>query len=175
MYKRQQEPDPLITAKEAGEAPAYRGLAYVVFERFPLADYGNRVPQFDFEVVRAVDGLGGMIRAVALTPGAGEFVYDTRPVSHEPEPGVTESLTRHQLYSGNDADTALRYLPALCPNLRLSLIHDEMCIRDRPWRRRAGNAATLFAERCRKPAAGDVGAGCRAPPAAAHSFGRAAG
>lgn len=113
-----QEPDPLIAAKEAGEAPAYRGLAYVVFERFPLADYGNRVPQFDFEVVRAVDGLGGMIRAVALTPGAGEFVYDVRPVSHEPEPGVSESLTRHQLYGGSDADTALGHLIALCPNLR---------------------------------------------------------
>lgn len=113
-----QEPDPLIAAKEAGEAPAYRGLAYVVFERFPLADYGNRVPQFDFEVVRAVDGLGGMIRAVALTPGAGEFVYDVRPVSHESAPGVTESLTRHQLYGGSDADTALGHLMALCPNLR---------------------------------------------------------
>ncbi len=113
-----QEPDPLIVAKEAGEAPAYRGLAYVVFERFPLADYGNRVPQFDFEVVRAVDGLGGMIRAVALTPGAGEFVYDIRPVSHEPEAGVTESLTRHQLYGGSDVDTALGHLVALCPNLR---------------------------------------------------------
>lgn len=113
-----QEPDPLIVAKEAGDAPAYRGLAYVVFERFPLADYGNRVPQFDFEVVRAVDGLGGMIRAVALTPGAGEFVYDIRPVSHEPEPGVTESLTRHQLYGGNDANTALGHLIALCPQLR---------------------------------------------------------
>ena len=113
-----QEPDPLIVAKEAGEAPAYRGLAYIVFERFPLADYGNRVPQFDFEVVRAVDGLGGMIRAVALTPGAGEFVYDLRSVSHEPAPGVTESLTRHQPYGGSDADAALRQLVALCPNLR---------------------------------------------------------
>lgn len=113
-----QELDPLIAAKEAGEAPAYRGLAYVVFERFPLADYGNRVPQFDFEVVRAVEGLGGMIRAVSLIPGAGEFVYDTRAVSHEPEPGVTESLTRHQLYGGSDVDTALGQLLALCPNLR---------------------------------------------------------
>lgn len=113
-----QDPDPLILAKEAGEAPAYRGLAYVVFERFPLADYGNRIPQFDFEVVRAVDGLGAMIRAVALTPGAGEFVYDTRPVSHEPEPGVTESLTRHQLYGGTDVDAALGHLVSLCPNLR---------------------------------------------------------
>ncbi|MGO4402940.1 glycoside hydrolase/phage tail family protein [Bosea sp. RAF48] len=113
-----QEPDPLIAAKEAGDAPAYRGLAYVVFERFPLADYGNRVPQFDFEVVRAVEGLGGMIRAVSLIPGAGEFVYDTRPVSHEPEPGVSEGLTRHQLYGGSDVDTALGHLLALCPNLR---------------------------------------------------------
>lgn len=113
-----QEPDPFIVAKEVGEAPAYRGLAYVVFERFPLADYGNRIPQFDFEVVRAVDGLGAMIRAVALTPGAGEFVYDIRPVSHEPEAGVTESLTRHQLYGGADVDTAIGHLVALCPNLR---------------------------------------------------------
>ena len=113
-----QEPDPLIAAKEAGDAPAYRGLAYVVFERFPLADYGNRVPQFSFEVVRAVEGLGQMVRAVTLIPGAGEFVYETRAVSHEPEAGVSESLTRHQLYGGADADTAIAHLMALCPNLR---------------------------------------------------------
>jgi hypothetical protein len=113
-----QEPDPLIAAKEAGEAPGYRGLAYVVFERFPLADYGNRVPQFSFEVVRPVEGLGQMVRAVTLIPGAGEFVYETRSVSHEPEPGVSESLTRHQLYGGADVDTAIAHLIALCPNLR---------------------------------------------------------
>jgi hypothetical protein len=113
-----QDPDPLIAAKEAGAAPAYRGLAYVVFERFPLGDYGNRVPQFAFEVVRAVEGVGGMIRAVTLIPGASEFVYETRSVSHEPEPGVTESLSRHQLYGGADVDTALGHLVALCPDLR---------------------------------------------------------
>ncbi|MFN3671542.1 MAG: glycoside hydrolase/phage tail family protein [Bosea sp. (in: a-proteobacteria)] len=113
-----QEPDPLIVAKEAGEAPAYRDLAYVVFERLPLADYGNRVPQFAFEVVRAVDGLSGMIRAVTLIPGAGEFVYDARPISHEPEPGVTRSLSRNQLFGGADIDASLSQLRALCPNLR---------------------------------------------------------
>lgn len=118
-----QAADPLIVAKEAGEAPAYRGLAYVVFERFPLADYGNRVPQFAFEVVRAVEGLAGMVRAVTLIPGAGEFVYEARTVNHEPEPGVTESLTRHQLYGGADVDTALAHLRALCPSLqRVSLV-----------------------------------------------------
>ena len=41
------------------DAPAYRGLAYVVFERLPLADFGNRVPQFSFEVLRPVDGSAG--------------------------------------------------------------------------------------------------------------------
>ena len=46
--------DPLIEAKQgAGNAPAYRGLAYVVFERLPLDSYGNRIPLLQFEVVRA--------------------------------------------------------------------------------------------------------------------------
>lgn len=118
-----QQPDPLIAAKEGGAAPAYRGLAYVVFERLPLAEYGNRVPQFSFEVVRAVDGLGAMIRAVTLIPGASEFIYDVRPISHEPEPGVTQSETRHQLHGGADVDVAVNQLRALCPNLRrISLV-----------------------------------------------------
>jgi hypothetical protein len=47
-----QPSNPLIVAKEgADNAPTYRGLAYVVFERLPLAEFGNRVPQFSFEVV----------------------------------------------------------------------------------------------------------------------------
>ncbi len=41
----------------ADNAPAYRGLAYVVFERLPLADFGNRMPQLSFEVFRAVDAV----------------------------------------------------------------------------------------------------------------------
>lgn len=113
-----QQADLLIVAKEAGEAPAYRGLAYVVFERFPLAEYGNRVPQFAFEVVRAVDGLGSMVRAVTLIPGAGEFVYEARPASHEPEPGISHSLSRNQLFGAADIEASLGQLRALCPNLR---------------------------------------------------------
>ncbi len=47
-----QLPDPLIEAYEgAGNAPAYRGQAYVVFENFQLADYGNRIPNITCEVV----------------------------------------------------------------------------------------------------------------------------
>jgi hypothetical protein len=44
-----QAPDSLIEAREgADSAPAYRGVAYVVFERAALADFGNRIPQLSF-------------------------------------------------------------------------------------------------------------------------------
>lgn len=47
-----QLPDPLIASSEgAGATPAYRGLAYAVFEELALADFGNRIPQLSFEVI----------------------------------------------------------------------------------------------------------------------------
>ena len=49
-----QLPDPLIQATEvAANTPAFRGMAYVVFEDLQLADYGNRLPNFSFEVVKS--------------------------------------------------------------------------------------------------------------------------
>jgi hypothetical protein len=47
-----QPADPLIAAAE-GEArcPAFRGLAYVVFEGLELGPYGNRMPALTFEVI----------------------------------------------------------------------------------------------------------------------------
>lgn len=48
-----QIPDPLIASAETiGLCPAYRGLSYVVFEGLQLADFGNRVPSFSFEVIQ---------------------------------------------------------------------------------------------------------------------------
>ncbi len=47
-----QVPDPLIAAAEGlGVAPGHRGQAYVVFDHFQLADYGNRIPSLTFEVI----------------------------------------------------------------------------------------------------------------------------
>ncbi|MCG7392571.1 glycoside hydrolase/phage tail family protein [Microvirga sp. ACRRW] len=119
-----QSADPLIVAKEGVDfAPAYRGLAYVVFERLPLENYGNRVPQFSFEVVRPVDGLNRMIRAVCLIPGASEFGYDTLPVTQVLDLGKTNPENRHQLRNASDATASLDALQALCPNLkRVSLV-----------------------------------------------------
>ncbi len=73
-----QTADGLIAGKEGGsdETPAYRGTAYIVFENMPLANFGNRLPQLNFEVFRAVDDFETLVRAVTLIPSAGEFVYE---------------------------------------------------------------------------------------------------
>jgi hypothetical protein len=50
-----QLPDPFIEAAQGkGEVPAFRGLAYLVFEHLPLADYNNRLPTISVEVVQTV-------------------------------------------------------------------------------------------------------------------------
>lgn len=47
-----QAPDSIIEGIEgAGNTPAYRGLAYVVFEQLELTEYGNTIPSITFEVV----------------------------------------------------------------------------------------------------------------------------
>jgi len=113
-----QAPDPLIVAKEgADQAPAYRGLAYVVFERLPLADYGNRIPQLSFEVVRPVGGIGALIRGVDLIPGATEYAYSVAARHKTTGAGVTRPETRHVLHAESDWVASLDALQALCPNL----------------------------------------------------------
>ncbi|MCB1541225.1 MAG: glycoside hydrolase/phage tail family protein [Rhodoblastus sp.] len=113
-----QEPDPLIVAKEGADVvPAYRGLAYVVFERMPLAAFGNRVPQLSFEVVRPVDGVAKMIRAVDIIPGATEFGYQPALHSSHPGLGTTVQENRSQSWAATDWQGSIDALQALCPNL----------------------------------------------------------
>ncbi len=113
-----QQPDPLIVAKEGAEnAPAYRGLAYIVFEAFPLADYGNRIPQLTFEIVKPVHGLCDMVRAVDLIPGSSEYAYSV-PALMQSSQGVSVSENRHQLAGASDWTLSLDALQALCPNLK---------------------------------------------------------
>ena len=50
-----QMPDSLIVAdKGAGNVSAHRGIAYAVFEKMQLEDFGNRVPQLTFEVTKRI-------------------------------------------------------------------------------------------------------------------------
>ncbi|MCE5972098.1 glycoside hydrolase TIM-barrel-like domain-containing protein [Sinirhodobacter sp. WL0062] len=112
-----QLPDPKIAAVEGADvAPAYRGIAYVVFEDLALAEYGNRIPQLSFEVVRPAQGaqiedlpdLVRAVNAVALIPGTGEYALATQPVYCVSRSGGKKSTTvANQNASDSKTDFAL--------------------------------------------------------------------
>ena len=118
-----QAPDPLIADIEgADNAPAFRGLSYVVFEDLALADFANRIPQLQFELfhnLAATDAtaLENRLGAVALIPGAGEFVYDGVVVTSDDGEGTTAPQNAHGVASTADIDASLDELQALAPNL----------------------------------------------------------
>ena len=119
-----QTPDPLIEAVE-GQAPSYRGTAYVVFEDMALDAFGNRAPQLSFEVFRRPGGetLEEKLQGVCLIPGAGEFALATEPVMRRE--GLTRT-TAENVHLGDgrtDLTASLDQLAAQCPNLkRVSLV-----------------------------------------------------
>jgi hypothetical protein len=123
-----QAPDPLIEAVEgAGAAPAYAGLAYIVFEDMPVDPFGGRMPQLSFEIVRAVAGdetrLETVVRAVNMIPGSGEFALATDIVRRRIGPGqeTTENLHGDELKS--DFEASLDQLEAELPNVsRINLV-----------------------------------------------------
>jgi hypothetical protein len=84
-----QPPDPLIAAAEGlSEAPAYRGLAYAVFEGFALEAYGNRIPSISFEVI-ADEGSVPVGTIVAALSPALEVEGPTRAVGGYPAGGTS--------------------------------------------------------------------------------------
>ena len=111
-----QTADPLIVAKD-GAAPAYRGLAYVVFERLPLENFGNRIPQLSFEIMRPIGQLEKMVRAVTLIPGTTELGYATGTVTQTLGPGQSVTENRHVSYAASDVIASLDDLQAVAPNI----------------------------------------------------------
>ena len=112
-----QLPDSLIEAKQgAGKAPAYRGLAYIVFERLPLEAFGNRIPQFNFEVFKALDDVEKQITAVTLIPATGEFSYEVEPVERLAGQGETTSENVHHQSGGTDWSLSLDQLRDTMPH-----------------------------------------------------------
>lgn len=114
-----QMPDPLIEAKQgAGNAPGYRGLAYVVFDRFPIDAYGNRIPLLQFEVTKVISSLENQIQAVTLIPGATEHGLATSQITETPISGEQNLLNRHASFATTDIHASLDELQNLCPNLK---------------------------------------------------------
>ncbi len=144
-----QLPDPVMEAIEgAGQVPAYRGTAYVVFENLNLARFGNRIPQFTFEVMRPapaneagfiplfpefsegeftqspepvpVDDLARVVEAVALMPGSGEYTLATTPVYYTDGPGSRWAANTHTPFGGTDFSASLQALSEELPSTKAS-------------------------------------------------------
>lgn len=128
----EQLPDPKIEAVEgAGNAPSYRGVAYVVIEDMALADFGNRVPQLSFEVIRPAQpggeehaaDLRTSIRAVAMLPGSGEYALATSRVHYPEGPGRSRAANVNTLRGKSDLAVSLEQLRTELPEVRsVSLI-----------------------------------------------------
>ncbi len=114
-----QLPDSLISAREGMEkAPAYRGLAYIVFERLPLADYGNRIPQLTFEIFSPLDDLEQKINGVNIVPGSTEFGYSPLQITRDLGEGKTAAENTHSYEALSDWNASMDDLAASCPNLQ---------------------------------------------------------
>lgn len=122
-----QLPDPKIEAVEgAGNAPAYRGIAYCVIEDLDLSAFGNRVPQFSFEVIRPAQGLAAsghpdlsrVIPGVCLIPGTGEYGLATTPVHYAVGPGVSRSANVNSASGKTDFATSLEQLTEELPTAK---------------------------------------------------------
>lgn len=119
-----QTADSLIVSKEgATAAPAYRGTAYVVFERMNLGRFGNRLPQLQFEVFRSVDGFEDLLKAVTMIPGSGEFAYEVDAITTDAGGGVTTSENVHSRLGGTDWSVSVDQLEETLPNIgRVALV-----------------------------------------------------
>lgn len=136
LYKgtETQTPDTLIESIEGvGKVPAYRGIAYVVIEDFPLADYGNRIPNFTFEVRKSAlvvvsddESVEELIKDMVVIPGAGEFVYDDTVQTKIPgqlvgaswvQQGNKVRINQNNRDGKADALVSLDQLENTCPNL----------------------------------------------------------
>lgn len=116
-----QGPDPVIAATEPGNVPAFRGTAYIVFEDFPLDEYGARLPIINAEVVRGVKKGGRMedlIQSVNLLPGTGEFALSPTIVEETLSVGVTIASNMNSFTGQADVLTSLDQLQAELPNCR---------------------------------------------------------
>lgn len=129
-----QLPDTLIQSFDGvDKTPAYRGLAYVIIEDFPLAEFGNRIPNFTFEIQKKTtypdyngELLEEMIKGMIMIPGGGEFVYDTQVEYKIPgvqvgsswiQQGEQQALNMHNAYGKANALLSLDQLEKTCPNL----------------------------------------------------------
>ena len=115
-----QQPDPAIVALIGDEAPAYRGIAYVVLENLSLERWGNRMPQLTFEVTRPAQdgtGLSGEVEAVAMIPGTGDYALATTAVTQDLGQGERRSVNVNTPMGGTDFSVSMDILGRELPKV----------------------------------------------------------
>lgn len=97
-----QSPDPTIEAAEgAGNAPAYRDTAYIVFRNLELAPYGNALPRIEVEAV-ASGAADSEIVTLYSTDLFGSFRAGGLDGSLNGDP--INTLTEYNAFSTSDSD-----------------------------------------------------------------------
>lgn len=118
-----QMPDPWIEAVEgAGRVPAFRGTAYVVFEDFPLAEFGNRIPVVTVEVIKPLDNLTDddlekALQGVCMIPASGEMAYATSIHFQDDGFGTAATVNMHNGTGEADAKVSLDQLESQSENV----------------------------------------------------------
>lgn len=118
-----QDPDPKIQSIEGSAyTPAFRGLAYLVFEDFNITAHGNRIPTITVEVYRRADSsyanLEEDLKAFTIIPASGEFAYGTTHVYIDSYTGL-ENVTENQHSPAGVTNwiASMDQLQNLAPNL----------------------------------------------------------
>lgn len=78
--------DPLIESFEGvGNVPAFRGSAYIVFSMLPLKKFGNRIPQFTFEISTGTETIQTVLTDIfeqaGIAPEEHDFTATVEPVT----------------------------------------------------------------------------------------------
>ncbi len=126
LYKgtQDQQADPLISEIEGEQVPAFRGTAYVVFEDMPIDDFGARLPQLSFEVLRLParsddsPRLEDLVTGVDLIPATGEYAYGQTIAEERLGPGASRALNMNNLAGVADIELALDQLETHLPKCR---------------------------------------------------------
>lgn len=118
-----QSPDSYIQSIEgSANVPAFRNVAYLVFEQLLIQDFGNRMPQITAEIIKPIistdpNKLENAVKAINLIPSAGEFVYGTQPYVVDDGHGNSKSENVHREKNRADLLVALDNLQAELPNV----------------------------------------------------------
>lgn len=77
-----QTPDSLMeTVEGAGNVPGFRGFAYMVIEQLQLADFGNRLPSFTFQVEQHANAtVADVITSILTDAGLSSGQFDVTDV-----------------------------------------------------------------------------------------------